>query len=119
MADLVVHAAIGVTALVGAAWMDVRPALADWPALAVLLFSFSFLYTVLPLAFWGHTPGMAWAGLSARNRDGEPLTLDQTVRRWLGAVLTFSTLGLPLLFLIGGRSLTDFVSGSVTFGEEV
>jgi uncharacterized RDD family membrane protein YckC len=118
LADLVVHAAIGVAALLGAGWLGVRPALADWPALAVLLLSFSFLYIVLPLAFWGHTPGMAWAGLSARNRDGEPLTLDQTVRRWLGAVLTFLTLGLPLLVLIGGRSLTDWISGSGTYGEE-
>ena len=30
----------------------------------VTMVAFSFLYTVLPLAFWGHTPGMAWAGIA-------------------------------------------------------
>ena len=90
-------------------------ALADWPALALFLLSFSFLYTVVPLAFWGHTLGMAWAGLTARNRDGEPLTFDQTARRWLGGLLTLAILGLPLLVTGDRRSLTDLLSGSATY----
>jgi uncharacterized RDD family membrane protein YckC len=115
LADLVVHAAIAVAALLGIRWLGVRPAVADWPALAVFVLSFSFLYTVLPLAFWGYTLGMAWAGITARNRDGEPLTFDQTARRWFGGLLTTLTLGLPLLVSGSRRSLTDFLSGSATY----
>jgi uncharacterized RDD family membrane protein YckC len=114
-ADLLVHAAVTVLLLVGTRMMGVRPALADWPALAAFLLAFSFLYMVVPLAFWGHTLGMAWAGLVARNRDGEPLTFDQTARRWLGGLLTLALAGLPLLFAGAGRSLTDLVSGSATY----
>ena len=115
LADLLVHAAVLVGALLGTRWMGVKPDLIrDWPALAVFLASFSFLYTVLPLAFWGQTLGMAWTGISSRNRDGEPLTFDQTARRWLGGVLTTATLGLASL-VSSRRSLTDLVSGSATY----
>jgi uncharacterized RDD family membrane protein YckC len=114
-ADLLVHAAIGVAALVGTRLMGVRPALSDWPAVLLFLASFSFLYSIVPLAFWGHTLGMAWAGLTSHNRDGEPLTFDQTVRRWLGGLLTAALLGLPLLLTGRRRSLADLVSGSETF----
>jgi len=103
-----------VVLLVGSRLLGVRAAVADWPALAVFLAAFSFLYTVVPLAFWGHTLGMAFAGLSAHNRDGEPLTFDQTARRWLGGLLTLATLGLPLLVTGSRRSISDLVSGSVT-----
>ncbi len=113
-ADLLVHAAIAVGVLVGCRLMGVRPVIADWPAVALFLLSFSFLYSVVPLAFWGHTPGMAWAGLSARSRDGEALSFDQTARRWIGGVLTLLTLGLPLLFAGRGRALSDLLSGSET-----
>jgi uncharacterized RDD family membrane protein YckC len=116
-ADLLVHAAVGVGVLVGCRWMGVHPVLSDWPALALFLLSFSFLYTVVPLAFWGHTPGMAWAGLDARSRDGEPLAFDQTARRWLGTVLTLLLVGLPLLLAFGGRSLSDLLSGSETLSS--
>ena len=91
--------------------------LSDWPAVALFLLSFSFLYTVVPLAFWGHTPGMAWAGLDARGRDGEPLAFDQTARRWIGGILTLLLLGLPLLLAFGGRSLSDLLSGSETLSS--
>jgi uncharacterized RDD family membrane protein YckC len=114
-ADLLVHAAVAVVLLVGTRMMGVRPTLEDWPALAVFLLTFSFLYLVVPLAFWGNTLGMAWAGLVARNRDGEPLTFDQTARRWLGGLLTLAFLGLPLLLTGAGRSLTDRLSGSTTY----
>jgi uncharacterized RDD family membrane protein YckC len=118
LADLVVHAAVGVLALFGCRGLGVRPELSAAPAFALFLLSFSFLYVVLPLAFWGHTPGMAWAGITSRNRDGEPLSFDQTARRWLGAVLTLALVGLPLLLSIGGRTLTDWVSGSATYPVE-
>ncbi|HKV06902.1 MAG TPA: RDD family protein [Thermoanaerobaculia bacterium] len=114
-ADLLVHAAMAVVVLGGTYLMGIRPALSDWPAVLAFLLSFSFLYTVVPLAFWGHTLGMVWANLTSRNQDGEPLTFDQTARRWLGGVMTTATLGLPLLFAQGGRSLSDLLSGSATY----
>ncbi|HEX5717169.1 MAG TPA: RDD family protein [Thermoanaerobaculia bacterium] len=116
-ADLIVHASVAVGVLVGCRLMDVHPVLSDWPAVALFLLSFSFLYTVVPLAFWGHTPGMAWAGLDARSRDGEPLAFDQTARRWIGGILTLLFLGLPLLLAFGGRSLSDLLSGSETLSS--
>jgi uncharacterized RDD family membrane protein YckC len=113
-ADLLIHLAVGVLALAGCRYLGVEPVVRDWPALAVFLLSFSFLYTVVPLAFWGHTLGMTWAGLTSQSIDGEPLSFDQTARRWLGSLLTLATLGLPLLFALGGRSLADRLSGSLT-----
>jgi hypothetical protein len=81
-ADLLLHAAVGVASVAGLRFLlGVQPVLSDWPAVLLFLLSFSFLYTVVPLAFWGHTLGMAWAGLTSHNRDDEPLTFDQTVRR--------------------------------------
>src|SRR6266545_1312892 len=116
-ADLLVHAAVLMIALIGTRLLGVRATLADAPALGLFLLAFSFLYTIVPLAFWGHTLGMAWTGLTAQNRDGEPLTFDQTARRWLGGVLTLAAAGLPLLLALGGRSLADLLSGSVTWSE--
>lgn len=92
--------------------VPVRPD--DWPPLLVLGLVFSFLYWFIPLAFWGHTPGMAWVGHTARSLDGEPLTFSQTALRWLGSLLTLSLAGLPLLLALGGRSLTDRLSESRT-----
>jgi uncharacterized RDD family membrane protein YckC len=116
-ADLVVHAAVAVGVLVGCRYMGVKPVVSDWPALTLFLLSFSFLYTVVTLAFWGHTPGMAWAGLDARNRDGQALAFDQTARRWIGGLLTALLAGLPLLLAFGGRSLSDLLSGSETLSR--
>jgi len=116
-ADVFVHAAVTVGALVGCRMLGVMPAVDDWPAVAVFVLSFSFLYTVVPLAFWGHTPGMAWAGLDARSRDGQALAFDQTARRWIGGILTILLLGLPILLALGGRSLSDLVSGSETLSN--
>jgi uncharacterized RDD family membrane protein YckC len=116
-ADLLVHAAVAVLALAGVRWLGIQPALSHAPALAVFLLSFSFLYAVLPLAFWGHTLGMAWSAITSRNRDGEPLTFDQAARRWIGGILTVATLGLPLLVTGDRRSLTDGLSGSATYPE--
>jgi uncharacterized RDD family membrane protein YckC len=114
LADLLVHAAIAAVALVGARLLGANPTPAEWPPMVIFLLSFSFLYTILPLAFWGQTLGMTWAGLLSRNRDGEPLTFDQTARRWFGGLLTAATLGLPLLLAGRGRTLTDLISGSNT-----
>ncbi len=119
IADVVVHTAVLVLALLGSRQLGVRPILADWPAFSLFLLSFSFLYTVVPLAFWGHTLGMAWSGLTSRGRDGEPLTFDQTVRRWLGGLLTAATLGLPILVAGRGRNLSDLLSGSETLRSGV
>lgn len=116
-ADLVVHAAVAVGVLAGCRYMGVKPVVSDWPALTLFLLSFSFLYTAVTLAFWGHTPGMAWAGLDARSRDGQPMAFDQTARRWIGGLLTVLLLGLPLLLSFGGRSLSDLLSGSETLSS--
>jgi len=117
-ADLLVHVAVAVLALAGCRALGVMPAVADWPAFAVFLLSFSFLYAVVPLAFWGHTLGMTWAGLTAVSAGGEPLSFDQTARRWLGALLTLAAAGLPLLFALSGRSLADRLSGSRTLADQ-
>lgn len=114
-ADLLIHAAVAVGIVLGSRAMGVKPTLDEWPAVLVFLLAFSFLYAVVPLAFWGHTLGMAWAGISSRNRDGEPLTFDQTTRRWAGGILTLATLGLPLLLARRGRTLSDLLSGSETY----
>lgn len=86
----------------------------DAAAFAVLGLVFSFLYWVVPLAFWGQTPGMTVCGQLTRTLDDEPLTFDQTARRWLGALLTLGLVGLPLLLAATGRSLTDRLSGTKT-----
>ncbi len=114
LADLAVHAAVAVLLLLGARLLlDVPAGFGDWPALVLFLLVFSFLYSILPLAFWGQTPGMAWAGLVARAPGGVSLTFGQTARRWIGSLLTVALLGLPtLLAATGGRSLADRLSGS-------
>lgn len=118
LADAAVHVGAGLAGVVGCELLGARPEVDDLPALALFLLAFSFLYTVIPLAFWGHTPGMAWAGLLSRAEGDQPLSFGQTVRRWLGGVLTALTLGLPLLLAVGGRSLADLVSGSRTYSAE-
>jgi uncharacterized RDD family membrane protein YckC len=114
IADLVVHAALATVAVAGSALLGVRPQTSQAAPLALFVLSFSFLYTVIPLAFWGQTLGMVWAGLVAQNHDGDPLTFDQSARRWIGQLLTLLTAGLPLLATGSGRSVTDLVSGSET-----
>lgn len=115
LADLAVHLALAVTLLFGSRLLGVPAGLDDGPALALFLLLFSFLYTVIPLAFWGQTPGMAWAGIAARTPAGETLTFGQTALRWLGGMLSVALLGLPVLIALGGgRSLADRLSGSRT-----
>lgn len=117
LTDLFIQAA-----LVGAAWagttqMDVRVELADWPPFAVLALVVSFLYSFIPLAFWGQTPGMAWRGHVAVSLDESPLRFGQTTLRWLGSLLTLGLVGLPLLLAFTGRTLSDRLSDSKTLVE--
>ena len=82
---------------------------------AIFLLAWSFLYFVVSLAFWGQTPGMAWAGLIARVGESEPLSFGQTARRWAATWLTWACAGLPGLLAFTGRSLADRMSGSRTY----
>jgi uncharacterized RDD family membrane protein YckC len=116
-ADCVVHLAVLAGGLVAESLLGLQPTLGQWPGFAVFLLCFSFLYTTVPLAFWGQTPGMAWRGLRARDGGDRQLHFGQTALRWLGALATAALLGLPLLLAIGGRSFADRLSGSETFAE--
>jgi uncharacterized RDD family membrane protein YckC len=110
--DLVVHLAVLALVLGGVRLLGVRASVADLPALALLLLVFSLFYTVVPLAFWGQTPGMAAAGLRVRSLEGEPLSFGQAALRWLGALAVVLSAGLLALVGIGGVSLLDRLSGS-------
>jgi hypothetical protein len=57
VADLGACAAVMVVLLVALLAQGVRPALSDWPAGALFLLTFSFLYAVLPLAAADVSPG--------------------------------------------------------------
>lgn len=84
--------------------------------LMLFALSFSFLYYVFPLAFWGRTPGMARTDIVTRSRDGETLSFSQAARRWIGTLLTLGTLGIPLLFAGKNGDLpADLLSHSQTF----
>ena len=114
LVDLGVHVAVAALALGGARLLEVRPAPAQLPAFALLLLVFSLFYTVVPLAFWGKTPGMAAVGLACQAGDDLPLTFAEALRRWLAELVTVLALGLPGLLALGGarRSLADRWSGS-------
>ena len=115
VSDLAVHLAVLGVAVLGCTFRGVQVEVSDWPPLTVFILIFSFLYWTIPLAFWGQTPGMAWIGTAARSSDDQPLAFGQTVLRWLGALATLATLGIPLLGFFGeGRSLSDWISDSKT-----
>lgn len=114
LADLAIHVLMVAVAITAAYRLGVHVTWAYWPPFTVLALVFSFLYWVIPLAFWGQTPGMAWVGHLARSLDDEPLTFYQTFLRWLGALLTCAFAGLPLLLALGGSSLSDRLSQSKT-----
>ena len=114
-ADAVLHLGVLGGAYLGVIALDVEPGPQDWPAFATLLVAFSFLTSVVSLAFWGQTAGMAWRRLQTRDRLQRPLTFRQAALRWAGGMLTFATAGLPLLFTLGGASLADWMSRSVTY----
>jgi len=112
--DLAVMAATAVALLAGAALLGARPTLADWPAFVLPWIAFSFLYHVIPLAFWGRTPGMASMGLTARHLHGGGLSFPQAIARWLATLVTTALVGLPGLLALTGRSASDWASGSIT-----
>jgi len=97
----------GASAAIGTA-----PRLDAAPGYLAFLLVFSFLYWVVPLSFWGQTPGMAWTALASRNHDGCPLSFRQAVVRWAAVLVTVLTMGIPLLLLVTGRSLSDRLSGT-------
>ncbi len=114
LADLAVQLLMLAVAAATAYRLGVTLTLDYWPPFAILALVFSFLYWVVPLAFWGQTPGMSWVGHLARGTHDEPLAFGQTFRRWIGALLTLGLAGLPLLLALGGRSLSDRISDSKT-----
>jgi uncharacterized RDD family membrane protein YckC len=115
VADAILHLGVLGAAYLGVLALGIEPGPADWPAFAILVVAFSFLSSVVSLAFWGQTAGMAWRRLQTRDRLQRPLTFRQAALRWAGGLLTFATAGLPLLFLFGGASLADWISRSVTY----
>lgn len=102
--------AISLVMGVAVKWGDLPLYLPTWLA-------FGFFYQVMPLLFWGRTPGMQVAGIESRDADGQPLSLQQAALRWLAALVTWLLLGLPGLLALTGRSLTDRMSGSRTFAS--
>jgi uncharacterized RDD family membrane protein YckC len=114
-ADVLIHAGALATAALGLRMMAIEPRLGQWPALLIFLLAFSFLYTVVSLSFWGQTAGMAWFGLAARESPVFPISFSQALRRWLGGWITVALLGLPLVLLVWGSSLSDRMSHSRTY----
>lgn len=111
--DLAVTTAAWTILLLAALFMGAGLRASDWPGYLLALASFSFVYTVYSLVFWGRTPGMRRARLAAHSDNGAPITVGQAVLRWIGGAVTALLLGLPsLLLLRGGRSFTDYVSDS-------
>ena len=117
-ADLGAHLLAAGVATLGVALLDVPVRGAQAPGFALLLLVFSLFYTVVPLAFWGRTGGMALAGIACRGEDGQPPSFAEAARRWIGGLLTASLLGLPALpMLAGGRTLADRLGGHVPVVE--
>lgn len=114
LADLAVHGALLLLVLLGERLVGMRWDLDQWPGLATFLLTFSFLYTVVPLAFWGQTPGMSVAGILACTEEGENLSFPQTAARWAAGLLTLLLLGLPLVAALWGPALSDRLSQSLT-----
>lgn len=118
LVDLFVHVVLMAIVLVLVRLMGVEPQGSEVVPFALLSLVFSLFYTVIPLAFWGQTPGMAAAGITARAEDGGPMSFSQASRRWIGGLLTTGLLGLPLLLALSGRSLGDRLSRSETFESD-
>lgn len=114
LADLGINGLMLAIAALASHFVGVQVSLDLWVPFVGLSLVTSFLYWIIPLAFWGQTPGMAWLGNIARSFDDEPLSFGQALLRWLGAWITAGLLGLPQLLALGGRSLTDRLSDSKT-----
>ena len=115
--DLLVHVALAGILIGGSSLLDAPVGLRHALPLGFAAAIFSFVYHVVPLAFWGRTPGMAVAGLRARTLEDEPLSLPQATKHWLALLLTVATAGLGVLLALGGRSLADRLSRSQTLQE--
>jgi len=114
--DLVVNLLVLTAVGLGLTLLKIRIGLDAIAPLMIFALSFSFLYYVFPLAFWGRTPGMARTDIVTRSRDGESLSFSQAARRWIGTLLTLGTLGIPLLFAGRNGDLpADLLSHSQTF----
>lgn len=89
------------------------PAAMGWSG--AFAFGLFFFATVVPLALFGRTPGMALAGVcAAPSSGGRRLTLSEALARWLGTVLAAVTLGLALLWrgaAASARTPADRLSG--------
>ena len=114
-ADILVHAGALASVALGLYALGIEPRLSHWPALALFILTFSFLYTVVSLAFWGQTAGMAWFGLAARESPLFPPSFVQASKRWAGGLLTLALAGLPILLALRGASLSDLLSGTRTY----
>ena len=114
-ADVLVHAGALATAVLGLDFMGIEHDLANIVPLLLLVLSFSFLYTVISLSFWGQTAGMAWLGIAARQSPQFPISFAQATLRWVGGLVTFCLAGLPLLLALGGGSLSDRISHSQSY----
>jgi RDD family protein len=81
---------------------------------AVFAVYLSFFATVVPLALFGKTVGMALTGLTARGLPESPsLSAAEASRRWLGTLAAVAGLGIPLLVRRDPRapSVADRLSG--------
>ncbi len=106
---LVAGSALGATAA-----RAESPRISGLPWAAAFAIYLSFFTTVVPLALFGKTVGMALSSLSARPPGTRRLTSGQSSLRWLGTLLTAASFGFPLL--LTGRdpeapSLADRLSG--------
>lgn len=114
LVDCVVLLGAAVIVALGALLAGADLEAARWAPLALFLIAFSFVYTVVPLAFWGQTPGMALLAIVARRPGQAPLSFRQAALRWLAGWLTVLLAGLPVLLALTGASLADRLSGSAT-----
>ncbi|MFQ5525751.1 MAG: RDD family protein [Thermoanaerobaculia bacterium] len=109
--DLAAHVTVLAAAVAGSWLLGAQLGSSSFLPLAIFTAAFSFVYHVVPLTFWGRTPGMAATGLNARASDGGPLTISQSVQRWLGSIFNVASLGSAFL-VSRKRSLADLFSRS-------
>ncbi len=113
--DLVVHVATAGLLIAGADQLGVEVQQRHLLPLAIVMAAFAFVYHLVPLTFWGRTPGMAVTGLRARAEGDLPVSIPQAIRRFVGVTVTVATAGLGTLLALSGRSLADRISGTWTW----
>lgn len=113
--DLAAMLAVVLLALIGTSLLGITPNLRLLPGVVLFVVTFSFVYHVFSLLFWGRTPGMASADLITRDSSGQTLTAWQSTLRWAGSLGTVIFAGIPMIVSwFTGWSLADLVSGSET-----